>query len=257
MRYSKTMRKIITHPGIFHADEVSAIALLLIIEAVPPGVEIARREPTLDDLNDPDTIVLDIGGVYNPSLMNFDHHHDASLPSTNLLVLEHFKDVFPEEVCENLKSRLFNRISDVDRGIEKAESWEFNALVRGMNGVLSFESVLDMTKKIIDSIIVGCMEIITTQLIWNDIEKITVGKLTLAYYPDVRYLSGWKTIAERDNVQFLVCPSQRGGWSLISIDSTKFPIPPSQAQTFLHNNRFIAAYETAEEAINHFKQFAA
>lgn len=61
---------IVTHPGAAHKDELLACALLL---ANHP-VSISRREPTPADLDDPETIVVDVGGRHQPQLLNFDHH---------------------------------------------------------------------------------------------------------------------------------------------------------------------------------------
>lgn len=65
--------KIITHPGKAHRDDFLAVCILL---ASRPNEEcyIARREPSERHLDDPKTIVVDIGGRYEPEKMNFDHH---------------------------------------------------------------------------------------------------------------------------------------------------------------------------------------
>lgn len=61
---------IITHPGNAHKDEFLACAVLL--SKYP--VSIVRREPSADDLADPEITVLDIGGEHAPERNNFDHH---------------------------------------------------------------------------------------------------------------------------------------------------------------------------------------
>ena len=63
--------KIVTHPGGAHKDELLATCVLIAKHSCP----ISRRNPTDADLADPGTAVLDIGGVHDPSLSNFDHHH--------------------------------------------------------------------------------------------------------------------------------------------------------------------------------------
>jgi len=63
--------RIVTHPGIFHADEVCAVGWLRLMGVDAP---VERRVPTSEDLANPEVLVLDIGGVHNPSLRNFDHH---------------------------------------------------------------------------------------------------------------------------------------------------------------------------------------
>ena len=61
---------ILTHPGGAHKDELLACSLLAAVHRVP----IVRREPTPEDLADPATAVVDVGGEHAPERHNFDHH---------------------------------------------------------------------------------------------------------------------------------------------------------------------------------------
>jgi hypothetical protein len=70
------MKKIVTHPGTAHQDDFLACCVL----AAKFGIPIERREPTQSDLDDVETLVLDVGGRFEPEKNNFDHHHDLSLP---------------------------------------------------------------------------------------------------------------------------------------------------------------------------------
>lgn len=65
-----TTQLIVTHPGGAHKDDFLACCLLAHLHGVP----IQRREPTSEDLNNPSTCVVDVGGVHDPTLNNFDHH---------------------------------------------------------------------------------------------------------------------------------------------------------------------------------------
>lgn len=62
--------EIITHPGGAHKDDFLACCLLAHQHRAP----ISRREPEQADLDDPHTAVVDVGGVHDPDLQNFDHH---------------------------------------------------------------------------------------------------------------------------------------------------------------------------------------
>lgn len=85
------MKKIITHGGNAHLDDVVSCALALVDRAwgylerhgVPveealgkacEGVVIERRGPTGDELANPHVLVLDVGGRYEPGKNDFDHH---------------------------------------------------------------------------------------------------------------------------------------------------------------------------------------
>ena len=76
---------IVTHPGSSHFDEFFALSLIL---AHHPDTDFAieRREPTPEEIADPETWVVDIGGDHNPTLRNFDHHQDIQLSASFVLV---------------------------------------------------------------------------------------------------------------------------------------------------------------------------
>ncbi len=64
------VRQIVTHPGGAHKDDFLACSVLVSLYQVP----IHRREPTPEDLADPSTCVVDVGGEHDPEKKNFDHH---------------------------------------------------------------------------------------------------------------------------------------------------------------------------------------
>ncbi|MCF0056073.1 MYG1 family protein [Dyadobacter sp. CY356] len=102
---------VITHDTAFHADEIIAVALLrqagyqfeLIRTRAPKVLEAA--------VADKNTLVLDVGGVYDPEMLNFDHHQNKELLSAAGLIYEHFKN----EICPVDAQAFFGRfISSID-----------------------------------------------------------------------------------------------------------------------------------------------
>ncbi len=82
------LRRILTHPGGAHKDDLLAVSVLVARHGVP----VVRREPTPAELDDPTVAVVDVGGVHDPARMCFDHHHfpRESPPTCALsLVLDH------------------------------------------------------------------------------------------------------------------------------------------------------------------------
>lgn len=96
------MKKIITHAGKAHLDDLMAVALgyvkttypaAPINAATPPEARInalketlkdviavvpfERRDPTPEELEDPDVLVVDVGGRHEPEKSNYDHHQFA------------------------------------------------------------------------------------------------------------------------------------------------------------------------------------
>ena len=65
------IRYILTHPGGAHKDDLLAVCVL----AAKFGAPIVRREPTQEELQDPEIAVVDVGELHEPERMNFDHHH--------------------------------------------------------------------------------------------------------------------------------------------------------------------------------------
>lgn len=70
---------LVTHDGVFHADEVTAIAIirLLYAEAGLQAPDVLRtRRPV--HLGRPDNLLVDVGGEFDPDRMRFDHHFTDS-----------------------------------------------------------------------------------------------------------------------------------------------------------------------------------
>jgi len=60
-----------THDGSFHADEVSACALLLVLNLIDRDKIVRTRDPgKLEECE----YVCDVGGIYDPEKKRFDHH---------------------------------------------------------------------------------------------------------------------------------------------------------------------------------------
>lgn len=81
------LKKIVVHAGNAHLDEVMACAIAIASQKIcwpkkdrnlAPVIE--RRDPTAEELENPEVLVLDVGGRYEPEKSNFDHHQ---LPREN------------------------------------------------------------------------------------------------------------------------------------------------------------------------------
>lgn len=68
-----TVRRIVVHGGLAHTDDIMACAIAFAY-GVPHDAAIERRNPTPEELADPATLVLDVGGVHDPERLCFDHH---------------------------------------------------------------------------------------------------------------------------------------------------------------------------------------
>lgn len=245
--------KIITHEGTFHADELSGVALLLILF---PGTPVERTyTPSEADFNDPSVVILDIGRRYEPELNNYDHHQDAGLPASNMLILKHFLVLKEGRLAFLLEKYMFDYISAVDTGkvVEnengKVSPPTISGIIRSMNSLPknAFNHALD----VMFAAVWGQLESATARIKTEDLwEKVEIrGKVAIHDSPE--FLVGWQDLAIDQGINYLVTPNLRGGYQVTSRDSKVFPTPPHPTQTFLHNSKFIASYPTLQEAIDH------
>ena len=82
------IKKIITHPGKAHFDEFFAICILFVL--ADRCIEIERKDPTEEELNDPNIIVVDVGMKLQPELNNYDHHQEKELECAYVQVAKYF-----------------------------------------------------------------------------------------------------------------------------------------------------------------------
>jgi deoxycytidine triphosphate deaminase len=93
------IKKIVTHREPRHLDDFIAVSLLkmsfqnAIIEMVHP-----QQVPS-EYYDDESICLVDVGGKYDPGLMNFDHHQDLSLYCSLILVL---RDVYGLSIMSNV-----------------------------------------------------------------------------------------------------------------------------------------------------------
>lgn len=87
IKANKIPRSFGTHDGTFHADEVSACALLLLCNLIDLNKIIRTRDHTLLSKCQ---YVCDVGGVYDPERKLFDHHqveYTGNLSSAGMILL--------------------------------------------------------------------------------------------------------------------------------------------------------------------------
>ena len=87
MNTHKILRSVGTHNGTFHADEVTACALLIIFNLVDEDKIVRTRD---GEVLKQCEYVCDVGGVYDPSQKLFDHHqveYQGSMSSAGMVLL--------------------------------------------------------------------------------------------------------------------------------------------------------------------------
>ena len=122
---------VVTHDGIF-ADEVFAVALLSMLYNITVVRTRSKAELTLA-VASPIVWVVDVGGVYDPKTLCFDHHQDGSLPSAAGLVWQHVKWlVTPNVVEQEVMAAFFEAIDAVDCNRDGIHQTWGKTMPRGM-----------------------------------------------------------------------------------------------------------------------------
>ena len=87
MNEKKTLRSLGTHDGTFHADEVTACALLVMFDLIDKDkIYRTRDEAVLSKCE----YICDVGGMYKPEAKLFDHHqleYQGDLSSAGMVLL--------------------------------------------------------------------------------------------------------------------------------------------------------------------------
>ena len=260
--YSELAKKVITHNGVFHADEVFAIALLSRFDYVSEIIRTRDSSVIEKALSDDNTIVIDCGGQYDPLMMNFDHHQDLNLSASNMLILFALKHHILDDVYAlKLAKKLFLAISDYDVNRKNVHGqWaEFNKGKNFMNmnhmiasfnrnpsdDVLQmeyFEKAVEFAMQIIDNISYQIEEEIKAEFIYDNKEVINDCVAVFSEFCPI-----WK---EKDEFIFVIQPNPQG-WALMSKNSSKYPLPDIKHKDliFAHKGKFIAVFSTKEAAI--------
>jgi uncharacterized UPF0160 family protein len=244
-------KKIIVHGGVFHADELLAIATLKQLGVVEWHDVVIERQNKVDITNIPcDVIIMDIGGVNN-GVNIFDHHQDKDLPAACVLVLDAFCE--NKELAEVLKKHFYNAVSDIDTGKIFSTPATFSQIVGNFNLLEDgFNKALAYVQQTLDVVWNMALKSLESKKKWSSLETICNGRVKIQN--DTDFIPNWKEMAEEEGVKALISPNLREGWQIISWNSNDFVIPVKEGQTFIHSTGFMAVYINKEAVIEHAKE---
>lgn len=271
-----------THSGSFHADEVTACALLLMYDLIDRDKILRTRDPKKLMACD---FVCDVGGVYDPRRKLFDHHqvdYKGNLSSAGM-VLKYLKDqrIMEEYVFEHFNRSMIHGIDLHDNGKEP-QVYGFcsiSHIVAGFNPIehgssekaqdKCFHEALDFVlghlqrlKKRIQYIL-SCRDIVE--------KKMAKREKTLIFDKSVPWMELFFELGgEHHPALFVVMPTG-DHWKLRGIPpsfedrmNVRFPLPKEWAglqgeelkkatlisgAIFCHKGRFISVWETKEDAL--------
>lgn len=165
--------QVVTHDGIFHADELLACAALSIAYGRDNLAIIRTRDSKVLEVatQNKDTWVIDVGNSYDPSMLNFDHHmrdfdvtnsFGNKLSSFGMVVEELLRRDFFNEVKDSLL-KFSNKVDMLDNGVKKAEDLLFLSVFNSYsdNEVINFYAALETATSYLLSLINQWKEEIT------------------------------------------------------------------------------------------------
>lgn len=232
---------LITHDGQFHADEVFTIAL--IHKAFGKIPYRRTRKVSQEELDNPDIWVLDQYGQLDVTKHNFDHHQDKSIQATNMLVLKflQLQGLVSSDLYEILK-RPFTAISDYDRnGPIPYNGFQVSELIKTFNNL---EDGFEIALAMVTTWLQGLENLLAKK---EEAERV---------YKDGRIIGSivkvcrafpilWHTMG---SAKILVAP-EKDTWRVHSSDTENYPIVSTGKELFLHENKFVAAYQNKQDAV--------
>lgn len=272
---------VVTHNGPFHADEIVAIAQLLLAKRVDKVIR-SRDAKVIQEAN----YVVDVGGIYDPTSRRFDHHqqdykgeHSSAGLVGQFLKNEGFYD---EETYLFLKKRLLDHVDAFDNGRVSKEILQvetFSSIIEmfvppkeeclDAEMEFAFDQALDFAKghiqrllnrfeyerscrEYIQGVMQSCKEILffDRAVPWLDNFFALGGQQHRALFIVMPTKEGWKLRVIPDSLETrmgarLLLPEEWGGKIGVELENAS-GIPGA---IFCHKGRFIAFFKTKEGAL--------
>lgn len=279
--------KIFTHNGVFHGDEVMAIAILETL--CKQTIEVVRtRNPKVWETRNPESeYLIDVGGEHLPTANAFDHHQEADMERASAgLVWQEFGTLLCTRLFEGdegcLGEKLSGRVYDsLIRGIDLAdtgrmeptEAYTVSQCISSFNNEnifspdqdIAFRKAVDFAKGVFERELRKQKKTVDDEVVTENAFKVHGD---VAYFP--RFLAGWKTWVlshmDTDGVKekkFVAYPSGKGeSWKLQAMPNPANPTPssihtiiPTSLETlpyvvFIHKAGFIAEVTTRGDITN-------
>ena len=219
--------QVVTHDGIFHADELLACAALSIAYGRDNLAIIRSRDSKVLEIatSNKDTWTIDVGNSYDPEMLNFDHHmrdfdltnsFGNKLSSFGMVVEALLRRSFFSEVRQQLLD-FSNKVDLMDNGIEVAEDLLFLSVLNSYsdNEVINFYSALETAISYLRSLINKWKEERIINLRLND----SLGNMT---EDGIIYNTDYIPVDERANAipeaKLVIYKSKAGTFNIQSVN---------------------------------------
>ena len=243
--------KIITHNGQAHFDEFLAISLIL-ARHEDTHFFIERREPTEEELADPNTWVIDIGYQYEPQFKNFDHHQDLNLPASFVQVADYLelREILQQSPWWDFKDQIDRR-----GGFKMAKELGVESLIPLSSPLENFFlsmfaespiSVYQQMKVFGKNLIDNGYRLKEQILFWENCEQRVVKdrKVLIGYTEETIGSIQYCELLEDPPVVRINYDGRGNGWSMSTIKDADgidfFKVQDHDQIKFAHRNGFIA-----------------
>lgn len=282
MTRAKIPRSCGTHDGTFHADEVTACALLLLFDLI--DMDKINRTRNLDELSRCE-FVCDVGGIYDPNRKLFDHHQaDYRGPLSSAgMVLQYLRDsnIISSKEYDFFNLSLIIGVDAHDNGKELHSKGvaTYSHIVSNFTPIsqdaddatqnAAFFEALDFAYKHLQRLweryqyVQSCRQTIA--------DAMSIGKEFLVLEKSIPWLDVFFELGGiNHSAKFLIMPSGHH-WKLRGIPPSleekmkvRIPLPQEwagllqedlkkmsgiQGAIFCHKERFISVWETREDAM--------
>jgi len=282
----KRPRSVGIHDGTFHADEVTACALLVVFDLIDPDKIVRSREPRLLEQCE---YVCDVGGVYAPSSKLFDHHqssYQGELSSAGM-VLEYLKEsgILTAEEFYFFNNSLVLGVDAHDNGRSPQHIGycTFSHVVANYNPI-SYESEDDKLDAAFHEALafaIGHLRRLHERYLYNKECRKTVKKAMdahktcLFFDQAISWLESFFALSGKEHPALFVIMPAKNHWKLRGIPpdyerrmQVRMPLPESWAgllgdelkkvsgipgAVFCHKGRFTSVWETREDAVKALK----
>ncbi len=283
----KKKRSIGIHDGTFHADEVTACALLIVFNLADVDKIVRTRDSEKLAVCE---FVCDVGGVYDPSLKLFDHHqasYKGELSSAGMILKYlHHSRVLTEEMYTHLNHFLVLGVDAHDNGRSSQEPGvcTFSHVIANFNPIaydasmeeldFAFYKALHFTIGHVRRTVerfnynLSCRECVK--------EAMGRGKCCLFFDQALPWLESFFALGGEGHPAFFVIMPAGEQWKLRGIPpdyehrmQVRLPLPEQwagllgeelksasgiQGAVFCHKGRFTSVWETREDAVTAVKQ---
>lgn len=216
-----------THDGFFHADEVFALAVVsLLMKKEGKQIKIIRSRDR--EVFEKAQVVVDIGGVNDPTTNHFDHHQpggagkrENGIPYAAFgLVWRHWGEkITSKEVVEKVEKKLVMPIDAIDNGVNLSAPifagisdysianaiWILGEFDESGGNDQSFQTALDFAGRILEG------EIKKAELAIEG-EKVVEAEIIAQGEPEVLVLSVYypwtKAVSRYKKIMFVVFPNK-------------------------------------------------